>query len=100
MAGLAVGEKRIHSLLDKYGKQAVLDCVDEMLDRMEANVRATITEIPDGTYFGESATDDDGTTLDEQVWVRCEATIAGDEMTLDFTQSDDQRTGFVNCVLA
>tara|TARA_B100000446_G_scaffold107131_1_gene100201 strand:- start:977 stop:2740 length:1764 start_codon:yes stop_codon:yes gene_type:complete len=100
MAGLTVGEKRIHSLLDKYGKQAVLDCVEEMLDRMEANVRATITEIPDGTYFGESATDDDGTTLDEQVWVRCEATIAGDEMTLDFTQSDDQRTGFVNCVLA
>jgi N-methylhydantoinase B len=100
IAGLTVGEKRIHSLLDKYGKQSVLNCVEEMLDRMEANVRATITEIPDGTYFGESATDDDGTTLDEQVWVRCEATIAGDEMTLDFTESDNQRTGFVNCVLA
>ena len=100
MAALVVGERRIHKLLDKYGKNTVLDCVEEMLDRMEANVRSTIMEFPDGTYSGESATDDDGTTLDEQVWVRCDVTIAGDEMTLDFSRSDAQRTGFVNCVLA
>ena len=38
--------------------------------------------------------------LDEQVWVRCEATVAGDELTLDFSKSDAQRKGFVNCAYA
>jgi N-methylhydantoinase B len=38
--------------------------------------------------------------LDEQVWVRCEATVAGDQLTLDFSKSDAQRKGFVNCVFA
>jgi len=67
---------------------------------METGVRAEIANMPDGTYYGESATDDDGTTLDEQVWVRLDATIKGEELTLDFSKSDDQRKGFVNCVEA
>jgi N-methylhydantoinase B len=100
MAALQVCENRITAMLDKYGKETVLDCVEEMLDRMETGVRAEISAMPDGTYYGESATDDDGTTLDEQVWVRLDATVKGDELTLDFSKSDDQRKGFVNCVEA
>lgn len=98
MAALKVCENRVVALLDKYGKDTVLDSVDEMLDRMERSVRAQLAEVPDGTYYGESATDDDGTVLDEQVWVRVEATVKGDELILDFSKSDDQRKGFVNCV--
>lgn len=100
MAALQVCENRVIALLDKYGRDTVMECVEEMLDRMESSVRKIIADIPDGTYYGESATDDDGTTLDEQVWVRCAATIKDDEMTLDFSESDDQRKGFVNCVYA
>ena len=100
MAALQVCENRILAMLEKYGRDVVLDCVDEMQDRMERSVRDVISKIPDGTFYGESATDDDGTTLDEQVWVRCEATIKGDELILDFSKSDKQRKGFVNCVYA
>ena len=39
MAALKVAENRIVALLDKYGKGTVLDCVEEMLDRMERSVR-------------------------------------------------------------
>lgn len=98
MAALKVCETRVTSLLDKYGKQVVLDSVDEMFDRMEDSVRSQLREVPDGTYYGESATDDDGTVLDENVWIRVEATIKGDELILDFSKSDAQRKGFVNCV--
>jgi N-methylhydantoinase B len=48
-------------------------------------------------YYGESATDDDGTVLDENVYVRLEATVKGDELILDFSKSDGLRRGFVNC---
>lgn len=100
MAANTVCEKRIVALLDKYGKDTVLECVEEMLDRMEVAVTEQLRGVPEGTYSGESATDDDGTTLDEQVWVRVDATFKDGRMTLDFSRSDKQRKGFVNCVYA
>ncbi|MBI2316750.1 MAG: hydantoinase B/oxoprolinase family protein [Betaproteobacteria bacterium] len=38
--------------------------------------------------------------LDEPVTVRADVTIKGDEITLDFSRSDPQRPGFINCVYA
>lgn len=96
MAALQTAENRIVGLLDKYGRDTVLDCVEEMVSRMEARVREEIAKAPDGVYYGEASTDDDGTTLDEPVTVRCQATIKDDELTLDFSSSDPQRKGFVN----
>lgn len=93
-------EERITALLDKYGKETVLVCIGEMMDRTERAVREEIRRMPDGTYSGEAATDDDGTVLDEPVWVRVDITIEGDQMTLDFSRSDAQRRGFINSVYA
>ena len=42
MAALKVCENRLVALLDKYGRDTVLECVKEMLDRMEENVRKLI----------------------------------------------------------
>ena len=89
-------EHRIQRLVEKYGVETVLACVDEMMDRMERAVRAEIALIPDGTYSGESATDDDGTELDVPVFVRCDITVRGDAMRIDYSRSDAQRKGFVN----
>ncbi|MBI2211631.1 MAG: hydantoinase B/oxoprolinase family protein, partial [Deltaproteobacteria bacterium] len=64
IAATRVCEQRIVALINKYGRETVLACVEEMMDRTEKAVRAAIEKIPDGTYYGESATDDDGTELD------------------------------------
>jgi len=93
-------EKRLIALLDAFGKDTVMACVTEMLNRTEKAVRAEIRKIPDGVYTGQSATDDDGTVLDEQVWVKVKITVKGEKMTLDFTGSDAQRKGFINSVYA
>jgi len=93
-------ENRIAELLRRYGVGTVLGAVHEMMDRTEKAVRAEIAAMPDGTYSGESSTDDDGTILDEPVTVRVDVTIKGDEVTVDFSRSDAQRPGFVNCVYA
>ena len=93
-------ENRIVELLKRYGKDTVLGAVHAMMDRTERAVRAEIAALPDGTYSGESSTDDDGTILDQPVAVRVDATIKGDAITLDFSRSDAQRPGFVNCVYA
>lgn len=100
IAATRVMERRIVELIDKYGPEIALGCVDEMLDRTETAVRSNIQAIPDGTYSAEASTDDDGTELDVPVTVRTDITIEGDEMTIDFSRSDEQRQGFVNCIYA
>ena len=93
-------ERRVLNLLDKYGKDTALACVDEMLERAEKAVREEIDKIPDGVYRAEAATDDDGTVLDEPVWVRVAVTVDGNRLTIDFSDSDKQRRGFVNSIYA
>lgn len=93
-------ERRVLGLLDMYGKQTVFASVQEMIKRTEIAVRDEIRKIPDGVYTGAAATDDDGTVLDEPVWVRARITVKGDEMTIDLSESDAQRKGFINSVYA
>jgi len=100
IAASKFAENRIVELLRRYGKDTVLDAIHQMMDRTERAVRAEIAAMPDGTYSGESATDDDGTILDEPVTVRVDVTIKGDEITLDFSRSDAQRPGFINSIYA
>ena len=96
LGALNVCENRLRELLEKYGRDVILACVDEMIRRTEIAVRESIRRIPDGTYYGESATDDDGVKLGVPVWVRCEVTVKGDEMVIDFSKSDPQQKGFIN----
>ena len=100
MATTKFAENRIVELMRRYGKETVLGAVHEMMNRTEKAVRAEIAAMPDGTYTGEASTDDDGTVLDQPVTVRVDVTIKGDGITLDFSRSDKQRPGFVNCVYA
>jgi len=100
IAATRKSEQRLTELLDKYGKDLVLNCVKQMIDRTERAVREEIRKIPDGVYKGEAYTDDDGTELDVQVGVRCTVTVKDDELTLDYSESDGQRKGFVNSVYA
>lgn len=96
-ASLDLAEKRCVKLLEKYGKETVLACADKMIETMREVIKRAIEKLPDGTYYGESATDEDGTPAHYgvPVWVRCNVTIAGDTITADFTPSDKQ-VNFVN----
>ncbi len=96
IAATKLAEDRTIDLLKRYGRDTVIGCIEQMIERTERAVRAEIAAIPDGTYTGESATDDDGTVLDEPVWIRVDVTIDSDELIIDFSRSDGQRQGYVN----
>ncbi len=94
---LAQAEAQVVKLVDKYGSQTIKACMAGIMAAGERAARAEIAKMPDGTYHGESATDWDGAT-DKPVWVRVAMTVAGDELTFDFTGSDEQ-VSFVNSPL-
>ena len=52
MAALKVAENRIVAMLDKYGRDSVMDCVEEMLDRMETSVRGQLDGRPGRHLLG------------------------------------------------
>ena len=53
MASGEVGAQRLRSLCDRHGLDDIEDLADEIIARSEAATRATIRELPAGTYSGE-----------------------------------------------
>jgi N-methylhydantoinase B len=70
IAATKICENRLLAMVERYGKDTVLGCVEEMLARTERAIRE-IAKVPDGIYYGEAASDDDGTELD--AWSGCAA---------------------------
>ena len=69
--------------------------MDALLDYSERVTRQAISRIPDGEYRVVDYMDDDGLT-EEPVPIAVAITIAGDEMTIDFTGTSRQRPGCIN----
>ncbi|MSO95738.1 MAG: hydantoinase B/oxoprolinase family protein [Thermoleophilia bacterium] len=97
IGSLYVGERRIVELAKKYGNDRLLEITEAIKDYSERRMRAEIAEMPDGVYELERwVADDDGITR-EPAKVKVTVTIGGDRMTVDFTGSDAQRKGPINC---
>jgi len=96
MGANAIAERRLVELLDRYGVAIVYDCIEEMLKRTEAAVRAKIREWPDGIYDAAAQIDHDSVNLDRPITCRVTLTIKGDEATFDYSRSDPQVPGMIN----
>ncbi len=99
VTAVKTGERRFLELLDRYGQQAVMDSIAEIMDRAEAAARARTKTIPDGTYEAESFLDDDGIEIGKRIPVKVKVTVKGDEMTIDFTEVSKQVRGFYNSAI-
>ena len=99
-AACHVGKKGMLSLAERLGPDTLATYTRELLDRAERLTRQALEAIPDGTYHFVDYLDNDGVELDRLVRIEVTATIAGSELTVDFTGSDSQVAGPINCVPA
>src|SRR5215510_7837746 len=99
VTALKTGERRFLELLDRYGQQAVMDSIAEIMDRAEAAARARTLTIPDGVYEAESWLDDDGVDIGKRIPIKVKVTVKGDEMTIDLTDVSKQVRGFFNSAI-
>ncbi|MGH9100273.1 MAG: hydantoinase B/oxoprolinase family protein, partial [Acidimicrobiales bacterium] len=90
-----VAERRVVSLLDKYGFEPTRDAVDHILDYSERRLRAEIAKWPDGDYHGRALLDCDFADT-RDINVDCTIHVRGDQAEADFTGSHLQVKGFVN----
>jgi N-methylhydantoinase B len=100
IAACHVGCRRLEDLARQYGVSQLTRALELLQDRAEQLTRAAIDAIPDGTYAFEDYLDNDGITLDTPVKICARITVAGNELTVDFTGSSPQVRGPFNCVPA
>jgi N-methylhydantoinase B len=99
LGALTVGERRLTALLDRYGVETVEACMAELKVRSERLMRAHIATIPDGVYRSEAFIDSDAIDPEPLV-IRLTLTVAGTDLTFDFSQSSPPCRGPMNSVLA
>ena len=96
VAACNVGEDAVHQLIRRYGARTFVECSADLIAYTERLMRAEIASWPDGSHSFTDYMDSDG--VDEtRVRLQVKVTVEGDTLTADFTGSDAQVRGALNC---
>jgi N-methylhydantoinase B len=98
LSACMVGARRLNELCDAYGAAQVTRIFDLLLDRSEKMTRAALRTLPEGTYRYVDWLDNDGVDLDRRVRIEVAATVRDGTIHFDFTGSNPQVRGPINCV--
>jgi N-methylhydantoinase B len=96
LAANRTGAARLAGLAEAHSTNALREAMDATLDYAERRTRARIAELDDGERTAEDVLE----AGEGDLPLRLRATVAGDELELDFTGSAGQHDGNLNCPLA
>ncbi len=91
-----VGERGIHTLMERYGREVVEAHKEHLFASTEKIMRAEIRDIPNGVYQGESRAYYDGKNPGSVYTIRVTITVEDEEIRFDYQGTDAQTNGFVN----
>ncbi len=91
-----VGERRLVSLVEKYGLECFELHKEHLFDATRRMMEAEIRAIPNGVYRGESTVYFDGRTPGSTFKIRVTITVRDDSIVFDYSETDPQTNGFVN----
>ncbi|MGZ4349376.1 MAG: hydantoinase B/oxoprolinase family protein [Solirubrobacteraceae bacterium] len=96
LAAGRVGGLRLGELARRVGLDALRQAYAEVLDYAERRTRACLTQLEDGERTAEDVLE----AREGDLTIKLKATVRDDELTLDFSGTDDQHPGNLNCPLA
>ena len=97
IASCRTGHRRLMEIIDRFGREQVETCRDEIFRQSERADREAVLAIPDGVYEGAGCMDNDGIDLDTPVHIPITIRVDGDRMIVDLTNSPDATRGPINC---
>ena len=95
-----IGELRLGELRERLGTDALREGMAAILDYSERRTRAALAGLPDGTYEAEDVLEGDWDGRERDLRLRLTATIEDDTLRLDFSGSEEQVDGNLNCPLS
>jgi N-methylhydantoinase B len=96
LAAGRVGALRLAELEQRVGADTLAEAYEEVLDYAERRTRACIEELSDGIRSAEDLLE----AREGDLRIALRATVEGERLTLDFTGTDEQHEGNLNCPLA
>jgi N-methylhydantoinase B len=96
LAAGRTGAERVAALLERHGIETFRAGLDETQDYAERRTRASIAELADGTFESSDVLE----AAEGDLELRLRATVAGEELELDFEGSAAEHGGNLNCPLA
>ncbi|MDE1947829.1 MAG: hydantoinase B/oxoprolinase family protein [Burkholderiales bacterium] len=90
-----VGTRGIEALVERYGRELLGACLNEMIAYSERQMRSYIADIPDGRYTFEDFVDNDG-IVDEPIPVKLAITVQGETLHFDFNGTGPKSRGPLN----
>ena len=99
IVALRTAEARLGTIFGKFGRRDVLDVMSRLQDYAESLTRQEIGSFPDGESAGEAIVDDDSQG-NGPFTVRAKVAIRGTELHVDFSGTDAQARGTINCPFA
>ncbi len=96
LAAGRAGGRRLLELYERVGARTIEEAFEAVLDYAERRMRAAVRDLGDGTRTAEDVLE----TREGELAIALRATVRGEEMTLDFTGTDPQQEGNLNCPLA
>lgn len=95
-----IGKQRLLELRERLGTGALREGMAAILDYSERRTRAALAELPDGSYEAEDVLEADWNGSERDLHLHLKATIVGEELRLDFSGSEKQVEGNLNCPLS
>jgi len=95
-----IGELRLAELAERHGPGQLRAGMVEILAYAERRTRAALAALPDGSHTAEDILEDDANGVPRDVTLRLEASLCGDRLVLDFSGTDGQIEGNLNCPLS
>jgi N-methylhydantoinase B len=95
-----VAHERLRALCQKYGAGVVKAVMRRTMDDAESRLRAKLRELPDGSWTSV-AHQDSARAGDRGIYkIVLKLTKDGDKLVFDFTGTDPQVDGLINCTFA
>ena len=93
LAACRLGGRRFVELLQRYGKDTVMACIETIYDETERKCRAVVEQIPDGVYHAEAFL---GPNDANRYDIKVKVTISGSDMEIDLSDCSQQREQGMN----
>jgi N-methylhydantoinase B len=96
IAAQAGTRERLLEIVREYGVEAFLACQQQILDYVRRALRTRIASLPDGTWYASAMLDHNG--VENRIYrLKLALTKRGERLLFDFTGTDRQAEGVINC---
>jgi N-methylhydantoinase B len=100
LAACRRGEIRVREFAERYGESVYREATAAVLDYAERLARAGLSNLPAGEFETDDQLEADAGGTPRDITIHLRATVTSEGVTLDFTGTDPQHDGNLNCPLA